>query len=53
MIFQRHIKLWLALALLLIAAGCGASLWVTPLSALPRYRLAHERYNLYWKVVRG
>jgi hypothetical protein len=45
MILLRHMKLWLWLALLLIAAGCGAGLWVTPLSALPRYRLAQDRWD--------
>jgi hypothetical protein len=42
---RRHQWAWLALALLLIVAGCGAGLWVTPLGDLPRYRLARERWD--------
>jgi hypothetical protein len=42
--FKRP-KLWLIFALTLIVAGCGAGLWVTPLSNRPRFQLAQERWN--------
>jgi hypothetical protein len=45
MSIRRHPKIWLALVLLLIVTSCGAGLWLTPLSALPRFRLAQERWS--------
>lgn len=41
----RHRWIWISFGLLLVLAACMASLWLTPLSLLPRHTLARSRWN--------